>query len=135
MVKKFNSIVLIAFVGSILALGGQVIIEGPTARTSGDNIVVQWKSGDESGVKEYQIWRSGGQGAVFIHVASVFPKGNNSQYEFIDRSVFKAEASIYYYKVIVIFTDNSQSHSSICTVSYLSSTARRTWGSIKAMFR
>lgn len=120
---------------SLVVFAGQVILEGPTARTSGDYIVVQWKSGDESGVKEYQIWRSGGQGAMFAQVSTVYPKGNNSNYEFVDRSVFKSEASVYYYKIVVVFTDNSQSHSSICTVSYLSSTARRTWGSIKAMFR
>ncbi len=133
--KKIRQIILLAIILTVVLYAGQVILEGPTARNAGDSIVLQWKSGDETNVREYQILRSAGQGASFIQIASVSPKGNNSVYEYVDRSVFKSEASLYYYRVVILFNDNSRVQTPIISVSFLSSTAKRTWGSIKAMFR
>ncbi|MBP8976024.1 MAG: hypothetical protein KBG83_04835 [Bacteroidetes bacterium] len=133
--KKVGYIGIAIFLFSAILIAGQVIIEGPTASNAGDNIIIRWKTGDESRVSEFQILRSGGQGSVFAQVGTVNPKGNNSSYEFEDRSVFKTETSVYNYRIAVVFNDNTRSLSSTITVSHLSSTARRTWGSIKAMFR
>jgi hypothetical protein len=132
--KKVGYIGITILLFSAILIAGQVIVEGPTASNVGDNIIIRWKTGDESGVSEFQIWRSGGQGS-FMQVGTVSPKGNNSSYEFEDRSVFKTESSVYNYRIAVVFNDNTRSLSSTITVSHLSSTARRTWGSIKAMFR
>ncbi|HOV98749.1 MAG TPA: hypothetical protein PK595_04145 [Bacteroidota bacterium] len=132
--KKVGFIGITILLFSVILIAGQVIVEGPTASNAGDNIIIRWKTGDESGVSEFQIWRSGGQGS-FMQVGTVSPKGNNSSYEFEDRSVFKTESSVYNYRIAVVFNDNTRSLSSTITVSHLSSTARRTWGSIKAMFR
>jgi len=132
--KKVGFIGITILLFSAILIAGQVIVEGPTASNAGDNIIIRWKTGDESGVSEFQIWRSGGQGS-FMQVGTVSPKGNNSSYEFEDRSVFKTESSVYNYRIAVVFNDNTRSLSSTITVSHLSSTARRTWGSIKAMFR
>lgn len=133
--KKAGKILITILSVATLLIAGQVIVEGPTARNEGDDIVLQWKTGDESGVREFQIWRSGGEGAALMQIATIAPKGSNSRYEYKDRSVFKSTASIYYYRVVVVFLDGSQSQSALISVSHLSSTARRTWGSIKAMFR
>ncbi len=132
--KKVGFIGITILLFSVILIAGQVIVEGPTASNADDNIIIRWKTGDESGVSEFQIWRSGGQGS-FMQVGTVSPKGNNSSYEFEDRSVFKTESSVYNYRIAVVFNDNTRSLSSTITVSHLSSTARRTWGSIKAMFR
>ena len=62
-------------------------------------------------------------------------KGNNSSYEFVDKSAFKVTGGLYQYKVRVINGQVPAPETDIVTVSHLTSAAKRTWGSIKAMFR
>jgi hypothetical protein len=44
-------------------------------------------------------------------------------------------ATIYQYRVMMVYTDGSRVPTSALTVSHTVSGVRRTWGSIKSLFR
>lgn len=118
-----------------IALSG-VIREGTMqARSDGSNVTIQWGSTDESGVKEFVIERSSGTSGEFISIAVVTKQGSNSFYEYIDRSAFKTTGSIYQYRIKSVKTNGGAEYSAVITVSHNVSSVKRTWGSLKAMFR
>ncbi len=113
-----------------------VIKDKPIAYSNGNDIVVRWTSIDETGVQQFDILRRAGTTGDFTVINSVEQlKGNNSTYEYIDKSVFKVTSGIYQYKIRVINGQNPSPETELVTVSHVSSAAKRTWGSIKAMFR
>jgi hypothetical protein len=117
-------------------LGFEVIRDLPTAYSNGADIVLSWRTVDESGVARFEILRRTGTEGEFLPVGVVTPlRVNNSSYEYIDRQVFKIAGGIYQYKIRVVMDSNTSTETPPVTVSHLSSAARRTWGSIKAMFR
>jgi hypothetical protein len=123
-------------IGTMLAV---VIKETPKARSSNGDIILTWTTVDETGVQRFDVLRAswGGSGwSDFVVVGTVDQlKGNNSTYEFIDKSVFKTTAGIYGYRIRIINGQTPAPETDIVTVSHTSSAAKRTWGSIKAMFR
>jgi len=128
------SILLLAlFITTAFAV---VIKDRPTALSNGSDIVLRWATVDESGLQRFEVVRRSGTVGDFVLVASIDQlKGNNSAYEYIDKSVFKVNGGIYQYKIRVVTGQNPAPETEIITVSHLSSAAKRTWGSIKAMFR
>ena len=127
---------LMALVAMLATVCFAVIIKDrPNAYSNGSDIVVQWSTADESSVLHFEVLRRAGISGDFLSIASLDKKGDNSSYEYVDRSVFKGEAGIYQYKVRVVNGQVPSPETDIVTVSHVSSTARRTWGSIKAMFR
>jgi hypothetical protein len=113
-----------------------VIKDKPVAYSNGSDIIVRFSSVDEAGVQRFDILRRSGTAGDFSVVASIDQlKGNSSTYEYDDKSVFKEESGVYQYKIRVINGQNPPPETDIVTVSHVSSAAKRTWGSIKAMFR
>ncbi len=135
---KLQSIVgmaLLVLCFSIVAYA-DVLKEDPKAGHRNGFIVVTWSTLDESGVKEFKILRRNGTEGDFIPLnASIAAKGFSSSYEYEDTEAFKTSGGVYQYRVRIVFNDGSFADSKITTVSSVASTARRTWGSIKAMFR
>jgi hypothetical protein len=130
--------VIVSFlsVGTVLAV---VIKETPRARSVNGDIILTWSTVDESGVQRFEILRavwSGSAWSDFLVVGTIDQlKGSGSSYEFVDKSVFKTTAGIFGYRIRIINGQTPAPETDIVTVSHLSSAARRTWGSIKAMFR
>lgn len=113
-----------------------VIKDKPVAYSNGSDIVVRWSTVDESGVQRFDVLRRAGTTGDFTVIASVDQlKGNNSTYEYVDKSVFKVSSGIYQYVIRIINGQNPAPETDPVTVSHVSSAAKRTWGSIKAMFR
>ena len=120
-----------------IAFGIEVIRDLPTAYSNGSDIVLSWRTLEESGVASFEILRRAGTEGEFVSVGlTPARRASNSSYEFVDRQVFKASGGIYQYQIQVVM-DSGQKlpPTPAVTVSHLSSAARRTWGSIKAMFR
>lgn len=112
------------------------IIDRPTAQSSGDKIVIKWKSGSEANLNRFEILRKSASSTDFTVIGRIGDlKGSNSSYEFTDQSAFKANGGVFVYVIQAVYIDGSVYQSEPVTVSHLSSTYRRTWGSIKAMFR
>ena len=125
-------VVLIA-IGTVYAI---VIKDRPTAQSNGSDIIVRWTTVDESGVQRFDVLRRASWTGDFLVIGFVDQlKGDNSAYEFVDKSAFKTSSGVYQYKIRIINGQSPAPESDIVTVSHVSSAAKRTWGSIKAMFR
>ena len=123
----------LAFVATLSAV---VIKDRPTAQSNGTDITIRWNTLDETGVIRFEVVRRSGASGDFSLVGIVDQlKGNNSSYEFVDKSAFKTDGGLYQYKIRIINGQNPSPETDIVSVSHLTSAAKRTWGSIKAMFR
>jgi hypothetical protein len=129
-------LLLFSLLASILVAYAAIIKDRPVAYSNGSDIVVRWSTIEESGVQRFDILRRAGTTGDFLVVSTVNQlKGNNSTYEYVDKSVFKNTSGIYQYKIRVINGQDPPPETDLVTVSHVSSAAKRTWGSIKAMFR
>ena len=133
--KHLSSILFLLLLLAGSAISG-AFLDFFNGRSDGDNIVLEWKTRSESNLLRYEIQRKAGQNGDFVSLATVTPKGSNSQYTFIDRSAYKDTESMYVYRLkIVESSSGPSSYSNEITVSHSVSSVKRTWGSIKAMFR
>ncbi len=117
----------------MMAMAGSVV-EYFTAQSQNDNIIIRWKTSDETGVQKFILERSANQSSEFLKLAEINPKGNNSIYEYVDASAFKQTDNIYFYRLQVV-TNNGSFYVGPISVLHRVSSVKRTWGSIKAMFR
>jgi hypothetical protein len=104
-------------------------------RSDGNNIILEWRTRSETGMQGFEIQRKAGYNGEFLSVATVDPKGSNSYYTYTDRSAFKSSLSVYVYRLKIVDGNTPASFSNEYTVSHNVSSVKRTWGSIKAMFR
>src|SRR5437870_5274031 len=128
-----SAVVLLLMTAAALA---DVIKSGSLqASSDGVNVTLHWITEDETGVLHYEIERRSGSDVTFTEVGSLDSKGA-SLYEFVDNSVFHKSATVYQYRVKVVFANGSApAYSGVVSVNHTVSGIRRTWGSIKAMFR
>lgn len=103
-------------------------------RSENDKVILEWKSKEEVAVKEYIVERKS-VNSDYFPIGTLQPKGNNSYYTFIDETAFKSLGSIYYYRLKIVDFNGSISFSNEITIFHSVSSVKRTWGSIKAMFR
>jgi hypothetical protein len=118
-----------------VALSGVIRDGTMQARSDGSNVTIQWGTTEELSIKEFVIERRSGTVGEFIDIAVVAKKGSNSFYEYIDKSAFKTTGSIYQYRIRSVYFTGDTEYSTIITVSHNVSSVKRTWGSLKAMFR
>ncbi len=113
-----------------------VIRQGTLQATSdGVAVTIRWVSDDENAVALFEIERRGGTDGEFAPIGHLDPKGP-SVYEFVDNSAFMKAGSLYQYRIRISFSDGrAPYYTNPLTISHTVSGVRRTWGSIKAMFR
>jgi hypothetical protein len=107
-------------------------ITGVSMQSDG-TVLINWTIGSENGVSYYEIYRSTDVNGTFSRIGDA-PKGT---LYFIDKTdLFKTESKYFCYKVTAVGPGDSRT-SNIVGILYnsTSSAAKRTWGSIKAMFR
>jgi hypothetical protein len=136
MVKRL-SLPFLVFVAAATALASGPLKEGSlTAESDGTTITVRWVSEDETGVSTFELERKAGLYGQFFPLTGVAPRGDNSIYEYKDDTALRIGAeSVYQYRVKAVMSDGSAVYSEEVTVIHAVSSVRRTWGSIKAMFR
>lgn len=106
------------------------------AKSEGGNVVLEWWTDQEVNLKSFFVERKSGTATLFQQVGEpVTPKGSNSHYLFIDESAFKSTDSFYVYRVKILDEDGKLGYSQDVGVSHTVSSVKRTWRSIKAMFR
>ena len=103
-------------------------------RSEGDNVVVEWKTSLETNLDKFVVERRSPQG-VFIELETIAPKGSNSFYKYTDKGAYKTTDLLFIYRLKIVDSDNSFTYSSEASISLSVSGVKRTWGSIKAMFR
>jgi len=103
-------------------------------RSEGEDIRLEWRTSEEVNLRHFIIERKTPQ-SPFIELATIEPLGSNSFYTYLDESAYKTEDLVFIYRLKIVDNNNSVSYSSEVTVSHNVSGVKRTWGSIKAMFR
>ena len=107
-----------------------------SAKQEGEGIRVRWSSRNESGVASYAIRRAEGASGVAEKIGSIAAKGDGTNYDYLDQSVFKTSGRYFRYSIVACGPQGAElSATPFIGTSMVSSTARSTWGSIKAMFR
>jgi hypothetical protein len=136
MKRSIGLLVLAAAVLAALTSGafaGGIRDGSLSAFSNGTGIVVRWVSMDERDVEGYLVERKAGTDGPFVQLT--FPhlscRGTGASYEFVDNSAFRVTDNFYQYRVTVVGNGTSY----YVTVNHRVSSVRRTWGSIKAMFR
>jgi hypothetical protein len=127
-----------ALAGSLsLAIAGAVVTEF-RAEPGFNKVTVKWYSVAENNLKGFDIER-GLTDKAFDKIGFVEAKGNGhdkKEYVYEDNTVFKTSGRTFYYRLIIVDKDGQATpYSQIISVSPTISSARQTWGSIKAMFR
>ena len=133
---KRLSLILLCLISVIsLVFAGAIKENSLTGTSDGNSIIIRWLSDDESGVTRFELERKAGINGSFFPLSIVQPRGSNSAYEYVDDSAFRTTESIYQYQVKVVFYNGTSVEYGPITVSHKTSDVKRTWGSIKAMFR
>lgn len=130
--KKALLLVLLALCASTLVAGA--FLDYFRGNSNGDSITLEWKTRTESNVRTYEVQRKTANGGDFVTIGSLDPKGSNSQYQFVDRGAYKNTGNVYIYRLRIV-DDGMTSFSNEISVSHNATSVKRTWGSIKAMFR
>ncbi|MEJ2242276.1 MAG: hypothetical protein P8Y18_09050 [Candidatus Bathyarchaeota archaeon] len=131
---KFRHSVILIVLFTIAALYAGTFLEYFHGRSEGDDIRLEWKTREEVDLQNFKIERKTPQNS-FVEIATIQPKGNNSYYTYLDQSAYKASDLIFVYRLKIVDTNGQTSYSNEVTVSHSVSGVKRTWGSIKAMFR
>jgi|WetSurMetagenome_2_1015567.scaffolds.fasta_scaffold111899_3 hypothetical protein len=132
--KYLFAVIILLFIlaGMTLAQSNPAIKE---VKAFDGYIRVTWKIDSEVGVDHYEVWRSCGS-SIPLCVGTV----KLGVFYFDDKTVglYKTEDQYFSYQVRAIGPNQStQSNSEVRGIRYTnpSSAPKRTWGSIKAMFR
>lgn len=127
-------LVILITAGTALA---SLTFEYFTGRTNSDGILLEWKTGDESGTTKFEVERSASTPNNFIYVNTIYATGSNSYYSYQDNGVgFRDNSSsVYYYRLKCVNSNGSYSYTNNITVVHTVSGIKNTWGSIKAIFR
>jgi len=104
------------------------------ARSENENVAINWQTAEENNISEFVIERKASN-SIFMEIGRVEAKGDNSLYSFIDQNAYKSNDVIFIYRLKINGNDNTYSYSNEITVSHTTSVGKRTWGSIKALFR
>jgi len=108
------------------------------AKSSGDNVTVEWKTGAEQNVTKFDIERAPANSQQFTYIGTVQAKGSYTFYTYVDETGFQKAIptdGVYQYRIKIYNTDGSFKYSQTTSIEHTISGIRRTWGQIKEMFR
>jgi hypothetical protein len=114
-----------------VAVAGGIRDGSLSASSNGSTIVVRWTSDDETSVTGFIIERKAGMDGPFVQLAALSTRGNGAAYEYVDNSAFRTTDTIYQYRITAVGTSAVY----YVSVRHIVNDVKRTWGSIKAMFR
>jgi hypothetical protein len=131
----FFAILFVSF-----SLFGGVKKNSVQAKSDGSTITIWWETDDVSGIQSFKVLRSISPLSGYEVAGTVYPKEGATLYSFEDDQPFMKTTTLYYYRIETVGTSGSQSYEpsldgSGVAVDHTTSGVRRTWGSIKAMFR
>jgi len=122
-----------------LLFAGAIIVEFH-GQPGYNQVTLKWTAQNEINLKGYEVERSmDGEDKDFkkIDFVEASESGKDKkEYTYEDKSVFKSSSSrTFHYRLKIVDNDEQHSYSKTISVTPTVSSARHTWGSIKAMFR
>jgi hypothetical protein len=139
--RTISYLILLTILATVFAVGS-VFRNKPRAESDGREITVTWDVYNDANVLRYEVERVGmvgGQGGWttegnFTFVGNV-DAGGLASYRFVDNTVFMKVTSAYSYRIKAVYPADMEYSLASDVVNHLVSGVRRTWGSIKALFR
>lgn len=131
---KKGIIILFSIVVVAAAVFAGSFLDYFQGRSEGEDVRLEWQTSEEVNLKHFAIERKTPQNP-YIELVTIEPKGSNSYYYYLDEAAYKTEDLVFIYQLKIVDNDGSISYSAEVTVSHNVSGVKRTWGSIKAMFR
>ncbi|MGD0038569.1 MAG: hypothetical protein ABSC53_14885 [Bacteroidota bacterium] len=131
----FPTIILLSFLTGIVLGQNAPTITKVEPCTGYIRLSLDWTNVSASANYRYEVYRSSGGSDQFA-IVGVVEQG--SSYFDDQNDLYKTVDQFFKYKVIAVGSSGPQGVSNIMNVRYntgASSAAKRTWGSIKAMFR
>jgi hypothetical protein len=134
---------LVVFIASISILATSNQISSFRAFSSGNNITIEWKTNDETNIRQFELQRSSNN-SVYTKIQTFNANSKPYDYKYIDEdALFKAsqtdpkvqEGKVFSYRLKIIFNDGNSDYSDAITVTYSTNSIKRTWGMIKELFR
>jgi hypothetical protein len=131
--KMKISYILILLLLATAVLAG-TFLEYFQGRSEGEDIRLEWKTREEVNLQHFKVERKTPQSS-FVDITTIEPKGSNSYYSYLDQSAYKTDNMLFVYRLKIVDTNGQVAYSNEVSVSHSVSGVKRTWGSIKAMFR
>lgn len=137
--KKLILVLAACFLCASFVFAGAIILNFD-AQPGFNMVTLKWTTENEINLKGFEVQRSIDNSSdnsfkVVDFVNASPEQKSRKDYTYEDKSVFKQMDRTYYYRLKVIDKDNTSSFSKVVSVTPTISSARQTWGSIKAMFR
>lgn len=137
--KYFIQPILILIIASNFLMAGTIILDF-VGQPGFNRVTIKWTTQNEIDLKGFEIERS------FENKSESFKKvdfikassetKDKKEYTYEDRSIFKSSDRTLYYRLKIINNNEPDTYyEKIISVKPTISSARQTWGSIKAMFR
>lgn len=130
--NKTKFFILFIILSAIISYAGAELLKF-SARSQNGNVVVSWQTLTESNLNHFVVERKTVNGS-FMELGNVSPRSDKN-YEYVDQSAFKTSDQLYVYRLKIVDNDGSVSYSEEKAVAHNVSSVKRTWGSIKALFR
>ena len=123
-------VILVFLVQALWA--GAVVVEF-TAEPYRDKILLTWRTGSEKDVEMFIVEKSLND-RDYVKIGEVTPKGDNSEYRFEDKNLSQLK-NVFYYRLRIRMSNGADQFTDSLPVIPKISSIKRTWGSIKALFR
>ncbi len=130
--KKTKYFILFIILSALITYAGVDLLKF-SARSQNGNVIVAWQTVTESNLNYFVVERKTVNGS-FMELGKVAPRPDKN-YEYVDQSAFKTSDQLYVYRIKIVDNDGSVSYSEEKAVAHNVSSVKRTWGSIKALFR
>jgi hypothetical protein len=130
--RLFISIIIVS--ATILFAGANLL--KVTGHSQNGTVVIEWQTLSETNLDHFVVEKKAYNNGSYMELGTVSPNASRN-YQYVDQSVFKTSDQLYIYRIKIVDNDGSVTYSGEIAVphSNVSGVVKRTWGSIKALFR
>ena len=134
-------LILVFFIGTISVVMAGVIIQSMKLGTESGFITLEWTTSQEDNLDGFLLERCVNNPGQYLPILEnkIVPQGAGTTYRYQDLSALKSSAARYQYRLVILGKDASREvrnfSGSASPGNGSLSGVKRTWGSIKAMFR
>lgn len=133
--KKISLSLLLLGFGLLIAgfSPDNLLIDYFKVRSLGDRILLEWKSSGETGLVQYELERKKESETEYTTIKTLSPQGDGSVYQFMDLGLYKTQGTTVNYRLKMVTRTGATYLEG--SGNYTTTSVRKTWGSIKAMFK
>ncbi|MEO5928813.1 MAG: hypothetical protein ABIR47_02665 [Candidatus Kapaibacterium sp.] len=135
-IVRYSIAIVVLLCMAFPAMGTQSIFSYVKASPYGDEVLLQWETMEETGIKSFEIERKSDETIDYRMIARIDPKGRHSAYNYIDNGAFyKTESGKHFTYRLKAVGGTTDQFSPAITITHEVSGVRKSWGMIKELFR